>query len=697
MPTLTIEGREVTVGDDFLAMTPEQQNAAVDEIANSLGVSAPSSDKAGQPTGQAGQAAQAFNPGLGVARDLVEGIPILGPLYAGAVDQLTSRAIGAVTGEDPQAMMDRRAAKHEAYQEENPILSTAAQITGGAVAMAPIAGTAMGAKLLGIAPEMALGARVGAGLGSGAVISGADTLVRGGTPQEAMLNAGIGGALGGAFGAAAPVIAPVAQKAVNAGRGTLASIGIGAKPAVPSLPYNPTAQKAVSRVLAGDDALGQSGMLNVAEGGPRAMMADAGPGAQSLLDTAIQRSGPGARDAVAAIDQRAIAANRDVQGALDTYLGKPRGVQTMQTELRTGTSASRKKAYDAAYAQPIDYASEKGRSVEGLMKRVPQDVINTANRMMQLEGQKSAQILARVADDGTVQYVQMPDVRQIDYITRALNQAAKSGDGQGALGGQTDIGRIYGNLARDIRDAARIAAPAYDDALKVAANPIQLRQAMEFGTDILKPQTARDAVAETFGAMTPPERDAAKIALRGHLDELFANTRTAITNPHSDIAEARKALGDLSSRAAMEKIQTVLADPSDFAAFWQQMSEARRALEMRAAVAGNSRTAARLMADDAVQSQIRGGVLNAAKRGEPVNVGRSIVQNITGRTPQGEQAMSDAIYADIAKMLTTQGPEAISLMHSLGHNAAQRPPVATMLPGAAAPSAEAVNRMLGLN
>lgn len=654
------------------------------------------SPAAPQPQTQPQGRPQAFNPVLGVSRDLVEGIPILGPLYAGAVDQVSSRLIGAVTGEDPQALMDRRQARQEAYQAENPVLSTAAQITGGAIGMAPLAGTAIGAKALGIAPGMSLGARFAAGLGSGATITGADTLVRGGSPQEAMINAGIGGALGGVVGAAAPVVAPVAQRAVNAGKSALARVGIGTPPPT-VLPFDRTAQTAVSRVLAGDNSLGQTGATNIAQGGPRAMLADAGPGAQSLLDTAIQRAGPGAREAVAAIDQRAIAANSDIQGALDTYLGKPRGVNTMQTELRTGTAAARKSAYDAAYAQPIDYASEAGRSVEDLMKRVPQDVINTANRMMQLEGQRSAQILARVADDGSIQYAQMPDIRQIDYITRALNQAAKSGEGQGALGGQTDIGRIYGNLARDIRDAARSAVTAYDEALKVAANPIQLRQAMEFGADILKPQTARDTVAETFAAMTPPERDAAKVALRGHLDEVFANTRTAITNPNADIAEARKALGDLSSRAAMEKIQTVLGDPSDFAAFWQQLGEARRAMEARAAVAVNTKTAARLMADEAVQNQIRGGVINAAKRGEPVNMGRSVIQNITGRTPAGEQAMSDAIYADIARMLTSQGPEAISIMNALGHTAAQRPPIASALPGAVAPTSDALTRMLGLN
>lgn len=647
------------------------------------------------PTDQA-QQVEAFNPGLGVARDLVEGIPILGPLYTNAVDQVTSRAIGLVTGEDPQSLMDRRAARHDAYQEQNPILSTAAQVTGGALAMAPLASTAVGAQALGIAPGMGLGARVGMGAFSGGMISGADTLARGGSGEEAARNAMVGGALGGAAGAAAPLIAPVASKAINAGKTALSHMGIGVRP-VPQLPFNPTAQQAVSRVLAGDGSLGMSGAQNLAAGGPRGMLADAGPGAQSLLDTAIQRSGAGAREAVAAIDARAAAANKDIIGALDQYLGKPRGIQTMQAEIRNGTAGARKAAYTEAYAAPIDYASDTGMAIEQLVTRVPKDVISTANRMMQMEGQKSAQIMAQVADDGTVTYLRMPDVRQIDYITRALNQAAKSGEGQGALGGQTDIGRIYGNLARDLRDATRTAVPAYDTALRTAANPIQLRQAMEFGADILKPQTARDTVAEAISSMTPPELDAARVALRGSLDEVFANVRTAITNPNVDIVEARKALGDLSTRASIEKIQMLLKDPAAFSDFYRTLGEARRALELRASTATNSRTFARLTAGEAVDNQIRGGALNAALRGEPVNVGRSLIQNVTGRTPAGEQAMSDAIYADIAKMLTTQGPEAMSLMMSLGHNAVQKPPVASILPGAVAPSADALTRLLGLN
>lgn len=38
MPTLNIAGKRVTVGDEFLSMTPDQQNASVEEIAKSIGI-----------------------------------------------------------------------------------------------------------------------------------------------------------------------------------------------------------------------------------------------------------------------------------------------------------------------------------------------------------------------------------------------------------------------------------------------------------------------------------------------------------------------------------------------------------------------------------------------------------------------------------------------------------------------------------
>ena len=48
MPTLKINGRKVKVGDEFLQLSPDEQNSAVDEIAAKLGVaqSTPEPDNA---------------------------------------------------------------------------------------------------------------------------------------------------------------------------------------------------------------------------------------------------------------------------------------------------------------------------------------------------------------------------------------------------------------------------------------------------------------------------------------------------------------------------------------------------------------------------------------------------------------------------------------------------------------------------
>jgi hypothetical protein len=56
MPTLTINGRDVDVDDGFLKLPPDQQNAAVDEIAKGMGTpAAPASGGFGQNLADAGR------------------------------------------------------------------------------------------------------------------------------------------------------------------------------------------------------------------------------------------------------------------------------------------------------------------------------------------------------------------------------------------------------------------------------------------------------------------------------------------------------------------------------------------------------------------------------------------------------------------------------------------------------------------
>lgn len=84
MATLNIQGREVTVDDAFLELTPEEQNAQVDEIARSLGL---------QPQQQQQGVLGAIGGAFGTMRDIVTGAPQRTP-ETRALPELTGTGFG---------------------------------------------------------------------------------------------------------------------------------------------------------------------------------------------------------------------------------------------------------------------------------------------------------------------------------------------------------------------------------------------------------------------------------------------------------------------------------------------------------------------------------------------------------------------------------------------------------------------------
>ncbi|WP_417578604.1 hypothetical protein [Pelagibacterium sp.] len=316
-----------------------------------------------------------------------------------------------------------------------------------------------------------------------------------------------------------------------------------------------------------------------------AIMRDQQMGSGQVLREELTASAQGV-PTVAARDYMENAVQQSVDGlgqTLDQTFGRPLGVSNVSTALRTGSQPARSTAYDAAYETPIDYASEAGQTLESLIGRVERAAPGTiamANRLMAGEGVQSQQIMADVAPDGSVTFTRMPDTRQIDYITRALNHMAESGDGRGAMGGTTDIGRVMGNLARDIRGALGETNPQYAQAVATAATPIGQRNALLFGQDLLKPGTARDVAAERIADMSEPELAFVRQGVRSQIEETLSNVRAAMTNPDVGIREAQQALVQLSSRAVRDKIGMIL--PEDAAeAFFQRIDETSAMLNSR--------------------------------------------------------------------------------------------------------------------
>jgi uncharacterized protein Yka (UPF0111/DUF47 family) len=254
-----------------------------------------------------------------------------------------------------------------------------------------------------------------------------------------------------------------------------------------------------------------------------------------------------------------------------------------------------------------------------------------------------------------VTFEQLPDVRQIDYITRALNQMAESGDGAGALGGQTAKGRAYQNLSREIRDTLKDLVPEYGKALETAADPIRRSQAVEFGSKLFSDTVKRDQVEDMVKGMTGPEKTALMQGARANIDDAMARVTRTVQDGNTDAREAIKALRDMSSRANREKMTFVLGKKQADTLF-NKLDQIAMTFDLRAAVTENSKTFARQNTKETVKTFASpDGPLASAKRGESLNVAKKFIQKMTGETSEKVLSREQAMFADLAELLTRRG------------------------------------------
>lgn len=532
----------------------------------------------------------------------------------------------------------------KAAQEDNPWSYLGGQV-GGAVALGLAtrgAGFLSGAPTL--IPRIVGGAMTGAGYGAAHGLGSGEGLAD--RAVEAIKEGGTGAVVGGAF--------PVLAKGVSSAYTGIVNALMGQQ-AAKKAAVSPEVVRMLGNVLDADGTRGAVGRANMAKAGQDAMLADAGPNAKAILDTAIQRGGPGAVSARRAIAERTDRAGLAVNSALDATLGQPQGVTATRTAIRQGSAAQRGSAYDAAYNAPIDYADPRGMALEQILKtRVPKSAIAAANELMRTEGVSSKQILAKVADDGSVTFETLPDVRQLDYITRGLNEVADQADGAGKLGGTTAQGRAYSNLSGEIRDTLRDLVPEYGKALETAADPIRRSKAVDLGSKLLSLSMTRDQVGEAIRGMTAPERDALAQGIRSHIDDLMANVTRTIQDGDTGAREAIKAIRDLSSRASREKLEMAIGKKKADALF-AEMDRAATSFDLRASVTENSKTYARQATDRKISQMTEPGFIGEALEGKPVKATQRIAQLLTGRTPERKMAAQDAVYSQLAKVLTRGG------------------------------------------
>ena len=595
------------------------------------------------------------------ALKVAEGIPLVG----GWIQDIA----GAVSPE----LQAKTKAVSEAKQSQDPIESTALQVGGAVVPSIIAAPLAAPVSFVSWLSKLPTFQKIAAVSGSGGLlglvegaVSGAGRGGEGGRLEGAIE----GGAIGGAGGFAGGLLPPALIKGYENLKSSFRNVG--AEQIAESLKISVPSAQVLSATFrdAGTDI--KTALKNIFNAGEEGMLADSGFAAQALLDASAATGGRASQITAEEVTGRAARQGAALSTSMDDALGALPKVDDqsadaldMAENIASSTRVPRQEAYDLAYNTPINYSAPQGMEVERVFNALPNrfkgSAIARANEKADLvayqTGQpKPQQILADIAEDGSISFSVMPSLRQLDQIKQALGEVAfKEVDN---FGRPTADALDAVNWYREISNRLKEASPEYRKAVELGGDKISLDNALELGLGMLKPGMSARDVARAMKGAESVEKQYAKLGVRSAVDDLINNVKATIASPDIDINTLRTVFTQLSSKNSRDKIKQLLS-ASEAKQLFKDLDQAQMSLALRAAVAMNSKTSIRITQKEMVDEMTDIGAFAHLLRLEPAKASQSVVQKVTGETDALSVAAKQEIYTDIAKALTQiKGKEA---------------------------------------
>ena len=483
------------------------------------------------------------------------------------------------------------------------------------------------------------------------------------------------------------------------------------------------------------------------------MWADQGSAARSALDTAMEQTGGGLTDravvgpadnfiqrlfrpkvgttagqARAKIEERSLKAMQDMKFGIDEIMGQPIGIKELERRLRgdewtepldvlevppeaANPSSPIRKAYDEAYGTSIDYYSEAGEELESFIKnRIRPQAVRDAMILMRDRGRQSNQLKATFHNEGTpyeyVEFEVLPNVEQLDYIKRGLDNIARGGDGKGQLGGQTPLGQSAATNAKILRNMLGEQVPAYRKALGLAARPRQAREAMVLGRKaLLDEEMTADELAAAMRTMNDEAKQFLRQGAREGLDTTMRRAKDAMLPDRAvenfvsrtDLGdpETRRMLGHLSSQEMRDKMRLVLGE-KDAKTLFTKFDELMNSLELE----GSSRHSVRRFMQDKIMEEETNNLLEMLFQGNPMKAAGQVMGRSVGLHDLNNTKLTSELMHELTNVLT--GPGNATRINALAH--APRPHLAeeqaralaeTLVRGAGARSAPFLSGMDG--
>ncbi|RWN47371.1 MAG: hypothetical protein EOS03_13575 [Mesorhizobium sp.] len=601
MTILNIGGKRVTVSDDFLKLSPEQQSATVEEIAGSM---APKVDPAtNQPAG-----VPAYDPGVpgyDPKTGEVHKYGMLGSAGMGAADMAgmgfgDEAAAGLVSTIEKlpgrsgttydQALKDIRGDQQQAY-DDNPksyIAGMGAAGVAGGAAMARsglsfgVRAAEAGAPLLRIAAG---------GAADGSILGGLTGFGSGEGTQDRLTRSAIGTAAGGVVGGAAPL---VVAGAANLLKPIVSPVMARLRP---DSYANAALGEGIKRSGSSVDDIAQSLASAQADNQPVFTVADAmGHSGQRLLSTVTRNPNEARQMVVEALNARQAGQGRRVVNSLSEAFDAP-DTAAQRTAALTGardTEASQLYGQARQQANPVDISP----AVTAIDQVLQPGVHSIARPNNQIANDSIEGALSRVRSMITDGRSNLTDFNAVFRAKLDLDDMITKAENQGAGNRAHYLGNAQRVLDQTLADASAPYAAARD-AFAAASRRIE---AVGTGMTAAMRGRAQDTTA-VYQAMTPEEQAAFRV---GYADPLIEQAQSAAVG----VDKSRPLISDATG---MEF--PVVTAPGRGPRLWNQLGREKTMFETRNAATGGSRTADNL-ADAADMSQFDPSVMARLMKGD---------------------------------------------------------------------------------
>jgi hypothetical protein len=639
MPTLNIDGQRIKIDDGFLKLSPEEQNATVDEIARSLG-------GGGQPaaaTAPAESVAPPVSPPQG--RGILETVDdyvraAANGMTLGLADRFAAK-MGAVTGVGGQSgdyagNLQSERERTERFYNEHPIAGIGANIAGGIVVpMGAVGAAARGSSLL---TKSLYGMGAGAGLGGAqGAFSSSDLTDIPQTTRKAIIGAELGGVIGGAIPGAGRLIGAGYNVAANAVRGGAEGMSRGAS------------KHLVDALMADTPASVQARLSQL---GPDAMLADAGPAFLGKAQGASLNSDEGRSILQGALTTRNAETNARIMDGVNRALGPAEDPQTVTNAIRAHRSDVDGQAYPAAFqnAGPVDTSNvlaELGPMI-GRSVGMEQRALTNLREMLMMHGpngrvvpQSNAEVLHKIKGE-------LDNVIEYDAPGLGLPAAALSRQ-QGALRHMRGL----------VNEALERQVPGYMEANRQSAGLARRAEAVELGTQYLgngKTTASPARFEHEFTQLTPGEQIAFAKGSRGEIERKLGTKANDLQALRSELqGEGGWNTDKLATVHGRESAEDLINSVERNLAFRDTHNK----------VVENSQTAQRLSAKEAMKPSPASDPALINPNATVAGMGLTGIKKALGLVYHAVKPSETRAFGEIAEILSSQGPARDARLQSL--------------------------------